>query len=250
MLEELTRWALDSCGFKPGERVLDLGCGCGATTLEIAKRVGPEGRVSGFDLSRLMLELAAQRAREAGLPGLHLAAVDVEHGDLGSSADAAFSRFGLMFFLDPAAGFGNIGRALRPAGRLQFLCWSTLERNPFFTATMVQFARSLGLPPPAPGTPGPFGLADEKRTRAVLVGAGFEDVEFVEKSFAMRFSSTLEAFHMQLDLSAALRTQIESLGPEVREELQREVEAALAPYATAGRLEIPATAWWVGGAGG
>lgn len=203
MVVELTTWAMEAATFRPGERVLDLGCGCGSTSLEIARRVGSEGRVSGFDLSRPMLEHAAARARAADLSCLGFEALDVERGDLGRGADAAFSRFGLMFFRDPPAAFRNIRRALRPGGRLPFLCWSTPERNPYFLGTIDAWARWLGLPPPAPGTPGPFGLAEGARTR------------------------------------------LESLGPGVREELQRETEARLAPYATPTGLEVPALAWWV-----
>ena len=201
--------------------------------------------MSGFDLSRPMLEHAAPRARAADLSCLGFETLDVERGDLGRGADAAFSRFGLMFFRDPPPAFRNIRRALRPGGRLQFLCWSAPERNPYFLGTIDAWARRLGLPPPAPGTPGPFGLAEGARTRRLLEEAGFEEVRAEEQGFSLHLPSTGEAFRIQLDLAASLRTHLEALGPGVREELQRETEAWLAPYATPTGLEVPALAWWV-----
>src|SRR5690606_38612940 len=117
----------------PGGAVLDIGCGYGTTTLEMARRLGPSGRCLGVDLSAPMLELARGRAAETA-GGAEFRQADAQTADLGAAAfDAAMSRFGVMFFEDPAAAFGNIRKAVKPGGRLAFVCWRSPLENAFFS---------------------------------------------------------------------------------------------------------------------
>ncbi|MFQ5514309.1 MAG: class I SAM-dependent methyltransferase [Myxococcota bacterium] len=245
ILAELTEVALRSAGFRRGEKVLDLGCGCGTTSLAIARRVGPDGAVIGLDISRPMLVVARRRAREAGLENLRFEAVDVQDGDLGSGADAAFSRFGLMFFADPLGAFGNILGALRSGGRLQFLAWAEPERNPFLSVPLGEAARRLERNPAAPGTPGPFGLADAESTRRLLELAGFEEIVIEAREPCLRLPSSRELFDLLVELTPGLRAAVEGLARRARKALLAAIDERLASYRSGEGLELPARVWWV-----
>jgi SAM-dependent methyltransferase len=161
-----------------GERVLDVGCGCGQTVLTLAERVGPAGAVVGVDLSEPMLARARERLAASGLSHATLRSADAQRSDLGSAAfDGVFSRFGVMFFEDPVAAFANLRAALRPGGRLAFVCWRSPQENPWLTRPMAAAAPFLELPgPPPDGVPGMFAFADGARLRQILVASGFSDV--------------------------------------------------------------------------
>ncbi len=162
-----------------GERVLDVGCGCGETSMELARRVGPGGSVTGLDISAVMLARARDRAAEAGLGNVTFVQADAQTHAFPTPFDALFSRFGVMFFADPTAAFTNLGRALRSGGRLGFVCWRPLQQNPWMLLPMMAAAQHLPMPPPpAPDAPGPFAFADDARVRGILEGAGFRDVAF------------------------------------------------------------------------
>ncbi len=245
MFAALTEEAIGEAGFHRGEHVLDLGCGCGSTTLAIAQRVGPEGRVTGFDLSRAMVVVASRRVREAGLQNVRFVALDVQNGDLGKAADAAFSRFGLMFFEEPVAAFRNILDGLGGGGRLHFLAWGDPARNPMFSATLGELAQRLELAPAAANAPGPFGLADPERTRRILQAAGFEEVSIEERTVTIPLPPGRQAFELLVDLSPRLGGGLDAMEPPAREELIKAVEVNLAPYAVAQGLEVPAAIHWV-----
>src|ERR1700722_8312023 len=156
-LEAMRRLAPQS-----GEQILDLGCGCGQTTVALAERVGRAGAVLGVDISRPMLEVARSRPLPADATQPAFREGDAQSDDLGASVfDAAFSRFGVMFFSDPAAAFANIRAALKPAGRLGFVCWRSYPEN-LWMRLPIESAQPLLAPaaPAAPTAPGPFAFAD------------------------------------------------------------------------------------------
>ena len=176
------RLAMDLLGLAPGQRVVDLGCGSGGTTLELASRVGAEGGVLGVDIADEMLERGRERATQLGVTTVEFLNADVQVEDLGTARfDAAYSRFGVMFFDDPIAAFTNVRRALRPEGLLSFVCWQSVFDNEWMLIPGVAVASVTGsLPPmPGPGEPGPFSLADPDRVRSVLGAAGFAAVDVV-----------------------------------------------------------------------
>jgi SAM-dependent methyltransferase len=164
-------------GPHPGERVLDIGCGGGETSLDLARAVSPGGAVLGVDISRTLLEVAERRLAGLGLD-VRFQAADAQTSDFGGERfDAAFSRFGVMFFSDPAAAFANILKALRPGGRIAFVCWRPPAENPLMTAPFKAAEPLLPpMPPSDPLAPGPFAFADPERVRGILGEAGFGQV--------------------------------------------------------------------------
>lgn len=243
-LEPLGLEALRALDPKPGERLLDLGCGSGQTTLALAKAVSPGGRVLGLDLSRPMLDVAEARARDAGLP-VAFAASDVQTAAWAEIWDGAYSRFGVMFFSDPDAAFANVAKALKPGGRLAFVCWRPFAENPLFFAP-IQAAEHL-LPPSAPSdpaAPGPFAFADPRRVRGILENTGFARI-------------TIEPFDAEigggtLDQAMTLAQRIGPLGAALRENphlapkalgaVRSAMESYLQPD---GRILMPAAVWIV-----
>jgi SAM-dependent methyltransferase len=170
-----------------GDDVLDVGCGTGRPTADLARLAAP-GRVLGVDLSAQMLERGRRRAAADGLTNVELLQADAQvHPFDAASFDVAFSSFGAMFFNDQVAAFSNIGRALRPGGRLAVMSWQELARNEWLLALREALAvgRTMGAPPN--GAPGPFGLAEPDHVRRVLAEAGFEDVELdaIEEPFEL-----------------------------------------------------------------
>ncbi|MBI5514622.1 MAG: class I SAM-dependent methyltransferase [Deltaproteobacteria bacterium] len=170
--------ALDALGDLRRARALDVGCGCGDTTLELARRVGPEGSAVGVDLSAVMIDRARERAAEEGLGNASFLVRDAQAEALpGPPFGAVTSRFGVMFFDSPAAAFGALCRASEPGARLSFVCWQPFTECPWVT---VPFGAALPLLPefkPAPpGAPGPFAFGDPSVVRAVLQASGWAEV--------------------------------------------------------------------------
>ncbi len=163
---------------RQGEAVLDIGCGCGTTTLELAAAVQP-GRVTGVDLSAPMLEEARARADAARVDNVEFVETDAQsHPFQPRSFDALYSRLGTMFFDDPIAAFTNLRRALRPGGRLAFVCWRSLDENPWAHEPRQAVAAILPEEATVPAdTPGPWSMAQADGILDTLTSAGFADVE-------------------------------------------------------------------------
>ena len=161
---------------KPGERVIDVGCGCGATTIEFAGRVYPGGEALGLDLSEPMLARARERAPPRLPARFELA--DATVYDLKPEwADLVASRFGVMFFADPARSFANLRRGLKPGGRLAFVCWREAKQNPWLIVPLREAIKHVPpLPETNPEDPGPFAFADPARVKRILSEAGFADI--------------------------------------------------------------------------
>ena len=162
---------------QPGDQVLDIGCGTGETSLDLAAATAPGGAVLGVDISRTLLDIATRRAADQGLKA-RFEVADAQTSDFGGERfDAAFSRFGVMFFADPAAAFANIRKALKPGGRIAFVCWRPPAENPLMTAPFKAAEHLIPpMPPSDPLAPGPFAFADPERVRRILDGAGFGQV--------------------------------------------------------------------------
>ena len=243
----LGQLAMDRLDIKPGERLIDVGCGCGGASLELAKRTGPSGAVLGVDISHPMLAVARRRAEAAGLANLRFIAGDAQIHDFEpGGANALFSRFGVMFFADPAAAFANLRAALMPGGRLAFVCWRALELNPFMTVPLAAAMPLLPEPPvsPAPGAPGPFALADRERLSDILVRAGFSRISLTPHDEAIGGEDIDGAvdFALQVGPLGAIVRERPSLAPTVTEA----VRTALSPYQRPGQgVMLPSASWIV-----
>jgi SAM-dependent methyltransferase len=209
LLAPLGARVLEAAKAAPGERVLDVGCGAGTTTLALARSVGARGRVVGLDVSAPMLALARERAREAGVADrIDFIEADAQQQDLAPARfDLLFSRFGVMFFADPVAAFRNLARALVPGGRLAFLCWQAIPRNPWVALPLAALADVLPAQPPLPpDEPGPFAFADRARVTGILEAAGFRDVAAQSLEADLALAADLDgAVAMALDVGPPAR---------------------------------------------
>jgi len=229
---------------KPGERVLDIGCGCGTTTLAFADAAGPNGRVTGLDISAPMLGLA--RTRAAGRP-IEFVQADASVHPFRAEYDVATSRFGVMFFADPVAAFANIRKALKPGGRLAFLCWRATPDNVW---AVVPFAAARDLlpaqPPPDPNAPGPFAFADPVRLRSILESAGFKAVRIEKLDSVMNMApNAREAAQFALGIGPLARAAAE-LDEVTKTKIVARVSEALKKYETPSGVALPAACWLVG----
>ena len=171
--------ALKAAAPQPGERVIDIGCGCGDTSIEIARIVGETGSVLGIDVSQPMLEVARSSGALANCAHLAFRHGDASEAALPANTDLLFSRFGVMFFSQPSQAFSHLRRSLRTGGRCVFVCWRAPRDNAWAMAPLSAARTAMGVTPaPAdPDAPGPFAFADEERLRAILSGAGFGDID-------------------------------------------------------------------------
>jgi SAM-dependent methyltransferase len=232
---------------KSGQRVIDVGCGCGATTIQFAERVGPAGAVLGLDVSAPMLARARERAPQ-DLP-ITLALADATVHDVTShAADLVVSRFGIMFFADPAKSFANLRKGLKSGGRLVFACWREPKLNPWLILPLREAGKHAPpLPETNPEDPGPFAFASEARVRRILSDAGFADID-------------LEPQDLELDiavgrgLDTAVRAAM-TIGPTsrmldgqseaVRAAATADIRKALAAHARGDSVPLGAAIWIV-----
>ena len=229
-----------------GERVLDVGCGTGQTSIDLATAVGPSGKVTGVDVTLTMLEAARRRAASGGVD-LELLEADAQVHSFESAAyDAVVSRFGVMFFADPVAAFSNLRGALRSEGRLVFLCWQGVEENPWVQKPMAAVARHVALPEPPPaGSPGPFSLGDADRTRALLSKAGYRSIEIEDVRQALVLGANVEeAFQFLLEIGPTARALAEAASGDKEAALQA-LKHMLEAHASGINVCLDSAAWLV-----
>lgn len=243
--------AIDRLGLKPGEYVLDIGCGCGETTIDIARRVGAKGEVVGADISEIMLAKAEDGAAHAELTNVFFEHADVQTSSLHPRTfDAAFSRFGVMFFADPKKAFANVCEALHEGGRLAFCCWQAMDKNPWLNMQMEAVAPLF--PPQEPvglDAPGPASFADPTRVEGILSAAGFLDFKAEEFSRDIVIGSTKDLddaaeFALQMGPVSFLLAQVEA-GEAERKQAFEAVRDAFAAHHTSDGVILQASAWIV-----
>ena len=184
---------LDAAAFRPGDRVVDIGCGSGQTSRDAARRA-PQGSVLGLDLSAAMLDIARRSAAAEGLTNVRFERADAQvHPFEPASADVVVSRTGGTFFGDLAAAWTNIGRALEPGGRLAMLTWQPVQANEWMSEIGSALAAGRPIPLPPPGTPGPFAFGDPATARDVLTRAGFGSIEQAALTEPMWFGADADA---------------------------------------------------------
>lgn len=236
--------AIEAAAVQPGEAVLDVGCGCGATTAELASLVGPSGRVVGLDVSAPML--ARAREQLSGSP-VELLLGDAATFPLTPGAfDVLFSRFGVMFFDEPVAAFAHLRGALKPAGRLSMVVWQSLAANGWVTVPVAAVADVVE--PPAlggQGEPGPFSLADPDDIRSMLGAAGYVDVHLAGREMDLAVGGGLPlgaAVEFTIN-QGPLRRVLASTSPDVRAAAAERIAAALAGYDGPSGVHMPAAVW-------
>ncbi len=247
VLTPVSNVLIDRAKAMTGERIVDVGCGCGATSIALAQKVGPTGHVLGVDISAPMLA----RARQLAPPGLPidfvLADATVYPFDL-ASCDLLTSRFGVMFFAEPARSFTNLRKALRPSGRLAFACWRDPRENPFFMAPLqAVYKHAPRLPQLGPEDPGPFAFASEARVRRILGEAGYHRValEPCDLSLDIAVGRGLDAaVGSALEIGPAARALAEQ-PPEVVAAAKNSIREALAPFARGQEVPLAASIWIV-----
>jgi SAM-dependent methyltransferase len=248
-LAPLTAVALDAAAPATGERVIDVGCGCGATVLELARRVGPTGHVLGLDVSERMSARARERIAAAELGNAKVIVHDAaSYAFPRDGANLLFSRFGVMFFADPEAAFANLRLAMRPGGRLLCVAWRKLAENPWFNVPLAA-ARPLlpPQPPPEPDAPGPFAFADAERVRGILAAAGWRDANIVRHDMPMRLAGV-----GQLDAATEFATRVGPLAralaeadSDVRSRARQAVRKALGAYEGPNGISLAGSIWLV-----
>jgi SAM-dependent methyltransferase len=241
--------AMERADIVEGERVLDVGCGTGQSTLQLAERVGRRGAVTGIDISTPMLACATERARKQRFKNVSFLHADAQtHRFDTPHFDLLYSRFGVTFFADPHAAFANLRTALAPGGHLAFVCWQALAKNPWMHEPLAAAVRHIELPAPrAPGAPGPFAFDDADRVREILDGAGFEQVtlESVERPLWIGGGGSLGAavtFLLEVGPAAAA---LREAGSEKRKSVASAVRAVIRDRATASGVVMDAAVWIV-----
>lgn len=215
-----------------GEVVIDIGCGCGASTLALGEAVGADGNVTGLDISAPMLRHARVRAQSAGLDQVSFVEGDAQVYDFKEgSVDLVTSRFGIMFFEDFSTAFKNFHRALKPGGRIAFMCWRAPQENPWMTIPLAAASEFIEMPPPPedPQAPGPFALADEGFVVPMMEGCGFNNVDMTRLDKKLRLGRGNEVddayeFNLKVGpLASALADQTEETVEKVKQAIFSEL---------------------------
>ena len=236
---------LDASTIGRHDSVLDVGCGTGKSTREAA-RMAASGSALGVDLSARMLERAREAAEAEGLANVRFEQADAQVHPFDDEAfDVAISSFGAMFFADPVAAFANIGRALRPGGRMVLLAWREMERNEWLTAIRGAVAVGRRLPEPPSNAPGPFGLADADHARRVLDAAGFVDVTLEEIDEPVDFGTDADDAFAFLSTFGVTRGLTQDLDEHDRNRALDALRRTLVEHETDQGVVLGTSAWLI-----
>lgn len=223
-------------------RLLDVGCGTGATTLAAARQLGPDGHCTGIDISEPMLASARERAAHSGSLAAFIQDDAQRHAFEPASYDAIISRFGVMFFDDPVAAFRNLRLAARDGATLRMIVWRSPEDNPFMTAAERSAAHLLPqLPPRVPDEPGQFGLADRHRVQAILEQAGWHDIDIQPLDVVCSFpEAELDSYITKMGPVGRL---LQTADEHTRRQVATAARAGFAPYLHNDQVRYTAACW-------
>ena len=248
MLNPLGERVIQGLDLKEETKILDIGCGCGATTLEIAKIVN-QGEVIGVDISEPMLERATKTASDMMLNNTSFQVKDVQVDEMPLSYfDIAFSRFGVMFFEDPFEAFKNINHSLKDNGQLSFVCWQHASLNPWQSLSIQVIKEFLDLPAPAPKSPGPFAFEDKSYINEILTESGFRDIEIKDnQEDIVMFSgkSIREACEDYLTINPVVTEMLKNSPTELREEILEALIGKFSDFHNNEGLLFPSATWIV-----
>lgn len=237
---------------KPGDKVLDIGCGYGETCLEIGKIVGPEGEVLGLDCTQAFLDIADKERDESGLRNVEFVLGDAMTHELSENYyDVVYSRFGVMFFQNIVFALRNAHKALKPGGKLCLIVWRTISDNPCWG--MAKDIALKHLPPPGDNAqtcgPGPFALADEETTRAMLKAAGFEDIVLFKRNDAdVCIGTSMEEaidFQILVGPSGEIIREAETLGQEKLPQIREDMKNSMSPHEKEDGIFMHSSTWFI-----
>ena len=236
---------LDAGLISPADVVLDVGCGTGNATRDAA-RIAKQGSVLGIDLSAVMLDHARAQSKADGLGNVTYVQGDAQVYPFDKRAfDIAMSSFGAMFFNDPVAAFTNIGRAIRPGGRLALLAWRELARNEWLMAVREALAVGRQLPMPPPDAPTPFALADPERVRGILGAAGYDDVGFEPIDEPVEFGTDADDAYAFMSRLGIVEGLTQELDDAARQHALDALRATVVAHESADGVLFGASAWLI-----
>jgi SAM-dependent methyltransferase len=235
---------VDAVRAASARRVLDVGCGTGATTLAIARSIGANGGCVGIDVSEPMLALARARAERERVPASFIRADAETHPFEPAGHDMIVSRFGVMFFADFVRAFANLRRAARDGAELRLITWRSPEENPFMTTAERAAAPLLpDISPRRPDAPGQFGLANRTRVDGLLAHSGWADIDLQAIDVSLVFpEASLNLFLTRLGPVGRILAQTDE---ETRARVVAEVRRAFDPYVEGGQVRFNAACWTI-----
>ncbi len=249
MLSPLGEAALNKLNLNEGENVLDIGCGCGHTTLNIAKRISPDGQVTGLDISEPMLKRAKESANEMSISNASFNCVDVQTDDIGEEVySAAFSRFGVMFFEDPIAAFRNINKSLITGASLSFVCWQSPALNPWQSLFIEAVKKYVDLPSPPPRSPSPFAFMESEYVSSILEESNFQNImiEGHEAEVNMFSGRSLsDSVKDYISINPVVSGMLKDSTEQEKTEIINSAIEAFSPYYSAKGLMFPSATWLV-----
>ena len=248
MLNPLGEKALTKLDLKSNSEVLDIGCGCGATTLEIAKQVS-EGTVTGLDISVPMLDKAESEASIQGIANVDFKVVDVQVDQLASEKyDYVYSRFGVMFFDDPYEAFKNIFSSIKEGGELSFVCWQDPSLNPWQSLSVQVIRGYLDMPSPPPRSPGPFAFHEKDYVKEILEKSGFSNISFDDNQEDITMfsgKSLQEASEDYLAINPVVTEMLKDSPDDLKAEIVESLKEAFSEFHKGDGLVFPSATWVV-----
>ena len=248
MLNPLGQRAIDKLDLSNGKRILDIGCGCGATTLEIAKMI-PEGKIIGVDISEPMLNQARKDALEMSLSNTEFVVQDIQTDEISKDAfDIAFSRFGVMFFEDSYEAFKNINNALKIGGQLSFVCWQEPLLNPWQSLSIQVIKQFIDLPAPPPKSPGSFAFEDKSYIEDILDRSNFKEINIddnQEEIIMFSGKSLKEASEDYLTINPVVTEMLKNSPKELKEEILEALIIKFSDFHEDHGLVFPSATWIV-----
>jgi SAM-dependent methyltransferase len=246
-VQPVTDWLIRELNAQPGEVVLELAAGVGDTGFAVASELGDQGRLISTDFSPNMVEAAKRRAAELGLGNVECRAMDAERMDLADdSVDRVVCRFGYMLMADTAAALAETRRVLRDGGRLCFSVWTSPLDNPWAAVPFMTLVERGHLPPPEPGAPGIFAMADPERIESLLQGAGLKPLKLEQVAVEQRGDSFDTYWDVNTRLAAPLAVALAKLTPNERDAVKSIIEQRLANFAGHNGFAVPGLVQVVG----
>jgi ubiquinone/menaquinone biosynthesis C-methylase UbiE len=242
---QVSEWLVERVDPQPGETVLELAAGPGELGFRVAERVRDGGRVLSTDFSPEMIGVARRLGDARGLSNVEYRVLDAEAMDLDDeSADRVVCRWGYMLMADPAAALRETKRVLHSGGPLAFAVWAAPERNPWAALPAKVLVERGHMPPPEPGAPGIFALADPERIRSLVTGAGFGEPELEEISLEFRYADADDLWDVLVRIAGPLARAVKSLPEDELLATRAAIEQSLAPFrGEDGSYAVPGLCW-------